>query len=399
MSYQWMKMARSSTKRYPVLQRSFWTCLPLLLVMWPCVGTASIGNIVKSDLQGNWQISLRGITSCGFVDMQANVTLGSTGSGTGLLQTHGQCGNSTLTGQSFSVTSLAANGAGTAALSCGTACGWKFSIQVAADRSWFSLVDTTDTGQLLEGVGVLTSPNGNISTSDMRGSWQLTLYGVTGCGDSSLLVTFTLPTSGTTSNATETGASSNCGVSTTSGQTFQITSMNANGSGTAGLSCGSGCGWTFNIQMSPDRSTFNLVDMNDPNNFLEGVAVNNSTAAKISVANLSGSWELALDGFTFPENGLGDSTEMATFTLNASGQAINASGTFHTSTGNFTFTNQTFTIQSLNADGSGTAIMSVGGSGAATPVFTIQVSPDRSTMNLVAVSNGGVLWEGTATHR
>jgi hypothetical protein len=48
-----------------------------------------------------------------------------------------------------------------------------------------------------------------------------------------------------------------------------------NGSGTANLSCGTGCGWDFNIQMAPDRSTFSLVDVSaaNPGNDLAGVAV------------------------------------------------------------------------------------------------------------------------------
>jgi len=41
------------------------------------------------------------------------------------------------------------------------------------------------------------------------------------------------------------------------------------------LTCGAGCGWGFAIQVSPDRSTFSLVDVNpaNPNNYLQGVAI------------------------------------------------------------------------------------------------------------------------------
>jgi hypothetical protein len=49
--------------------------------------------------------------------------------------------------------------------------------------------------------------------------------------------------------------------------------MTSNGSGTAGLTCGAGCGFPFSIPVAPDRSTFNLVDITDANNFLEGAAV------------------------------------------------------------------------------------------------------------------------------
>jgi hypothetical protein len=54
-----------------------------------------------------------------------------------------------------------------------------------------------------------------------------------------------------------------------------VQSLNTNGSGTANLTCGSSCGWNLNIQVSPDRSTFNLIDVSaaNPGNFIEGVAI------------------------------------------------------------------------------------------------------------------------------
>ena len=82
-----------------------------------------------------------------------------------------------------------------------------------------------------------------------------------------------LNSAGVSNAATNKGHTAGCGDSVTTGNTFTITSLTANGTGTAGLTCGTGCGWTFAIQVAPDRSTFNLVDLTDPNNFLEGVAV------------------------------------------------------------------------------------------------------------------------------
>jgi hypothetical protein len=363
-------------------------------------GAATIGNIAKSDLQGSWTIALRGNTGCGFVDMQVNVTLNSSATGAATLATHGQCGNSTLTGQTFNVSSLAANGSGTAGLSCGVACGWTFKIQVAPDRSKFSLVDDSDASQFLEGTGVLTSPNGDLTISDLTGGWQVTLYGIAGCGNSSVLATFALPSSGTTTSATISGSSSSCGISTSSGNTFQIQSLNPNGSGTAFLSCGVGCGWNFDIQVSPDRSTFNLVDLTNGGNFLAGVAINCTTAANVSLTNLAGVWELALDGFVFPENGFGTASAFVTFTLNSTGKATNASETLHTAlAGNSTLTAQTFTVLTLNEDGSGTASLTGCAEGGGTCVFAIQVAADRSTFNVVDVSDSSTLWGGTATHR
>jgi hypothetical protein len=114
---------------------------------------------------------------------------------------------------------------------------------------------------------------GTISKSDLSGSWQTTLTGVDGCGEVTLLVTFTLNGSGSASNAVILSHSAGCGDTTTTGQTFTISALGSNGSGTAGLSCGASCGFTFRIQVAADRSTFNLVDVTDPGNFLQGVAI------------------------------------------------------------------------------------------------------------------------------
>jgi len=112
------------------------------------------GNVTKGDLAGNWQITLGGLTGCGQSTELANINMNAAGTGTGSLSTHGTCGDSNLTAQSFTILSLNANGSGTAGLSCGTGCGWVFSIQVSADRSTFNLVDITDPGNFLVGTAV-----------------------------------------------------------------------------------------------------------------------------------------------------------------------------------------------------------------------------------------------------
>jgi hypothetical protein len=120
---------------------------------------------------------------------------------------------------------------------------------------------------------------GTITKADLSGNWQMTLIGNTGCGLSSYVVTFTLNSSGTATNAAETGhftTGSPCtDGSVTSGQTFTISSLSSSGSGVANLSCGASCGWNFDIQVAPDRSVFNVVDVStaNPNNLLEGTAI------------------------------------------------------------------------------------------------------------------------------
>jgi len=115
---------------------------------------------------------------------------------------------------------------------------------------------------------------GTISKSDLSGSWQVSLISSSGgCGVGTALVTFTLNSAGVATNATEVSHSSGCGDTTSTGNTFTVSSLAANGSGTAGLSCGASCGFIFKIQVAPDRSVFNLVDVTDSGNFLEGVAI------------------------------------------------------------------------------------------------------------------------------
>jgi len=242
-------------------------------------------NNFDVDFTGTWQISLRGTTGCGFVSMLAKVTLNSAGSGTGSLQTHGQCGDSTLSGQTFTIASLTTNGIGTASLSCGPGCGWNFNIQVAPDHSKFNLIDVSNPGNFLEGVAILSSSAGNMVTADLTGAWQVTLYGDGGCGIGSTLVTFTLNSSGVASNATETSHSVGCGDGTSTGNTFTIQSLNPDGSGTASLTCGAGCGFNFNIQVSPDRSVFNLVDVSDPGNFFAGTGLSSSSVVYNTLSN------------------------------------------------------------------------------------------------------------------
>lgn len=361
---------------------------------------ASTGNIVTSDLAGIWQIALRGTTGCGLSAMQANVTLNTAGNGTATLVTHGPCGDSTVTGQTFKIISMSANGRGTANLTCGTACGWNFTIQVAPNRSSFSLVDVSpeNPGNYVEGEAILSSPRGHIAISDLTGSWQVTLFGETGCGVSAGLVTFTLNSSGVAANATATGHSAGCPDGTVTGLNFTVLSLNPDGSGKVNLTCGPGCGWNFDIQVSPDRALFNLVDVDpkNPSNFYAGVAINNSTAARVVNTNLAGAWQLT----TYGETGCGMGSSVSNFTLNASGVATNVTSTSHSAgCGDGHATSNTFTIQNLKADGSGTANLTCGvGCGWN---LSIQVSPDRSTFNVVDVSpaNPGNFLIGTAIHQ
>lgn len=120
-----------------------------------------------------------------------------------------------------------------------------------------------------------SSAAGNIVTSNLAGNWQMTIIGQTGCGFGTTLYTFTLNSSGSATNVTGTFHTAGCGDGTSSGNMFNVLTLNPNGSGTANLTCGAGCGWNLNIQVASTRSIFNVVDVSpvNPGNFIEGVAI------------------------------------------------------------------------------------------------------------------------------
>ncbi len=120
-----------------------------------------------------------------------------------------------------------------------------------------------------------SSATGDIVKADLAGRWQMTIIGQTGCGFGTTLYTFTLNASGSSANVSGTYHTAGCGDGTSSSNSFTIQSLNRDGSGTANLTCGSGCGWNLNIQVSPDRSKFNAIDVSsaNPGNFIEGVAI------------------------------------------------------------------------------------------------------------------------------
>jgi len=130
----------------------------VLSVLFVKPSSATIGLISKPDLTGSWQIALTGRTGCGLVSMLVNVTLDWTAKGTNaVIKTHGECGDSTVSAQTFQVlTLISSTGSGTANLSCGPGCGWNFNIQVSPDRSIFNLVDVdpVNPGNYLGGMAI-----------------------------------------------------------------------------------------------------------------------------------------------------------------------------------------------------------------------------------------------------
>jgi hypothetical protein len=371
----------------------------LLFLFGTAAPSLATGNIVKSDLKGTWRIELHGLTDCGFASMLATITVGTNGTGTGPLQTHGVCGDSTLPGQTFTVDTLSKTGEGTASLTCGASCEWNFEIQVAPDRTKFNLVDVDplDTSAFLEGMAILTSPADNVVTADMKGDWQVTLSGrLADCRGVSAVATFALNTAGS-GEATLTRDTADCGLLTLT-KTFTILGLNADGSGTASLTCGfSGCPFTFEIQVSPDRSIFNLVTASaNPGNFIAGVAIRRSTAGHIVKTNLAGSWQATIHNVD-----LSDDVEglLLTFKLNAKALSNSVTLVSHGTDDDFTLTDNVLTVQTLNPDGSGTARLSPSCAECEPIDLRIQVSPDRSIISLVEVTPDNEFASGTAIHQ
>jgi hypothetical protein len=372
----------------------------LLFLFGTAEPSFATGNIVKSDLKGTWQITLRGGTAtCGFATALATITFGTNGSGTGPLQLHGSCGDLTLAGQTLTVNSLSKTGEGTATLTCGPACDWHFVIQVDPDRATFHLVDLSDAGIFLEGLAVLSSPADHVAVADLKGTWQVTFFGqdLVDCGAGPVVRTYTAV--GTlTLNTTGVGdlpasVHSSCGDFFDPVNPFTV-GLNADGSGTATLlPCPTCASYSLNIQVSPDRSTFNFVTVGgaNPNLFIAGVAVRRSTAGNITKTNLAGPWQVAIGA----EDDGGCYTSLTfNFKLNAKAIASKVTLAGHSCDGpGVPPLVSTFTVLTLNADGSGTANFHCGVS--CDIPFNIQISPDRSFMSLVSVEGLGDFWIGT----
>jgi hypothetical protein len=238
--------------------------------------SSSPNNSPLALLAGPWQITLVGNTGCGPSSLLFSGSLNTSGTATGTLTASSGCGKGSSP-QTFTITDWnSVTVSGTATLSCGSGCGWTFAIQLDSDASSFNLVDVANGGNELAGTAIRVE---ELGVSRLTVPWQIALVGNTSCGRTSMLFTGALNASGTATGTLT--ASSGCGKSS-SPQTFKITSLQSNGSGTATLSCGPGClawnfrggnGWTFDIQVGLLALTFDLVDVANGGNELAGTAM------------------------------------------------------------------------------------------------------------------------------
>jgi len=116
---------------------------------------------------------------------------------------------------------------------------------------------------------------GQVDAASLQGNWAAAIVGNTGCGLSSMYVTFTLDAAGHGTGTATIVQHGQCADTIKKGLDFNITSLNASGSGTAGLSCGVGCGWELTIQVAQNGQIFNLVDVSrkNPKNYIAGTAI------------------------------------------------------------------------------------------------------------------------------
>jgi hypothetical protein len=110
------------------------------------------------------------------------------------------------------------------------------------------------------------SPRPAVTLSQLEGHWAfMEISAGGGCGVATVYGTIDLNASG--SGAwNETTHSAGCG-NVSASDPFTITSLNSNGSGTANYTCGSGCGFTFDIQVSPNHQEIAMVDITDANQY------------------------------------------------------------------------------------------------------------------------------------
>src|SRR4029079_5967812 len=106
----------------------FLAVLSLSTVLLMATPSFATGNVVKADLAGSWQVTLYGQGGCGVGTTLVTFTLNASGSATNAVEkSHSVgCGDSTSTGNTFTIQTLTTNGSGTAGdlgrRGCGGSC-------------------------------------------------------------------------------------------------------------------------------------------------------------------------------------------------------------------------------------------------------------------------------------
>lgn len=113
----------------------------------------------------------------------------------------------------------------------------------------------------------------------------------------------------------------------------------------------------------------------------------------VTIAQLAGPWFVAFSS----DGACGNGTHLLIFTLNSTGSADDFADTYNTTgCGQGQHSSQTFTIETLNSGGSGTATFSNNGN---TLTFDIQVNAAKNIISLVDVKDVNQIWLGTAVRQ
>jgi hypothetical protein len=111
-----------------------------------------------------------------------------------------------------------------------------------------------------------------VTVAQLAGSWEAAINTNANCGAGVHLLVFTLNESGSATDVADTFNTTECGQGEHTDQTFTITSLSADGQGTATYS-NAGLPLTLTIQVSPNRTVFNLGDITDSGQYWAGTAV------------------------------------------------------------------------------------------------------------------------------
>jgi hypothetical protein len=119
-------------------------------------------------------------------------------------------------------------------------------------------------------------------------------------------------------------------------------------------------------------------------------AADKNAPPPVTVAQLAGPWFVEFSSY----GACGNGTHLLIFTLNKAGSADDFADTYNTTgCGEGQHPSQTFTIDTLNSGGNGTATFSNNGN----PLtFNIQVNTAANLISLVDSTNANQIWSGTA---
>jgi hypothetical protein len=112
-------------------------------------------EVTFAKLKGTWLASMYGQGGCGVGTKLLSITFNSSGVATDVSDSYHtvSCGNDTILGLTFTITSLNSTGTGFATLS-GSGPTLNYAIQVSQNSQMMTLVDITDSGNYEEGSAV-----------------------------------------------------------------------------------------------------------------------------------------------------------------------------------------------------------------------------------------------------